>query len=165
MGTDRQTDGQTDRRRDGQTQVTTITLRPKRPRVKKPMQQQPQCWASSHRIVSTRRVLTERKPSKCYGQTRASGEEAIYALHSSHFEIDQYHEYESDCIPAIRKTWYTMRLLYNAINFLQNPQKCHPIATHKGELWDVYCKFEIWFMLCCGHCFVRCDIMIYCITL
>ena len=35
MGTDRQTDGQTDRRTDGQTQVTRITLRPKRPRVKK----------------------------------------------------------------------------------------------------------------------------------
>ena len=34
MGTDRRTDGQTDRRTDGQTQVTTITLRPKRPRVK-----------------------------------------------------------------------------------------------------------------------------------
>ena len=34
MGTDRETDGQTDRRTDGQTQVTTITLRPKRPRVK-----------------------------------------------------------------------------------------------------------------------------------
>ena len=34
MGTDRQTDGQTDRRRDGQTQVMTITLWPKRPRVK-----------------------------------------------------------------------------------------------------------------------------------
>ena len=34
MGADRQTDGQTDRQTDGQTQVTTITLRPKRPRVK-----------------------------------------------------------------------------------------------------------------------------------
>ena len=32
--TDRRTDGRTDRRTDGQTQVTTITLRPKRPRVK-----------------------------------------------------------------------------------------------------------------------------------
>ena len=32
MGTDRQTDGRT----DGQTEVTTITLRPKRPRVNYP---------------------------------------------------------------------------------------------------------------------------------
>ena len=48
MGTERQTDGQTDRqtdgRTDGQTQVTTITLRPKRPRVKKM-----NLWVQFHR--------------------------------------------------------------------------------------------------------------------
>ena len=48
MGTDRQTDGQTDRRTDrrtdGQTQVTTITLRPKRPRVNELYKNVPFAW-------------------------------------------------------------------------------------------------------------------------
>ena len=45
MGTDRQTD----RRTDGQTQVTTITLRPKRPRVKK------QTFAQNKNVVISQR--------------------------------------------------------------------------------------------------------------
>ena len=38
----------------------------------------------------------------------------------------------------------TVRCRYNAVNFLPNPYKIHPIARPiTGKVWDVFCGFEL----------------------
>ena len=53
---------------------------------------------------------------------------------------------------AIEVSIYSVRCWYNAINFLQNHHKKHCIARPLGQDMGFFCRFELWFVFCYGHC-------------
>ena len=50
---------------------------------------------------------------------------------------------------------------YNAVNFLQNIHKRHPIAHPSRQAMGVFCVFHLWLIFCLSSCNDVCNIMLY----
>ena len=125
----------------------------------------PQCWALD--------PLQQFKVVKPSGDHMNINIRWSFYYFSLYMNVIQYH-INSYINPIKRACWCficssdypnmmdcTVQCCYNAVNFLPNPHKRHPIACPLGEVWDVFCGFRLSFIFCLSHHSDVCNIMLY----
>ena len=62
-------------------------------------------------------------------------------------------------LPSIEIYHWYGQFHYNLISFLNNNRNRHPMAHLSGEVWGVFCEFEIWVTINLCMCFTAYSVM------